>query len=108
MVGSFVDILREVVDDDDNELPNPPPLGILLLPTKKDPARILVVDLVVEKFLSAAFVDDDVLIDRSPRTTMGAVDDDLLSAARKIEILAVRLFIPLSTGCSSGCMCEID
>ena len=43
-------------------------------------------------------VDDVVLIDRNPRTTTGAVVvvDDLLSAARKIEILAVRLFIPLS------------
>ena len=102
----FVDILREV--DDDDELPNPPPLGILLLPTKKDPARILVVDLVVD--LVAKVVDDVVLIDRNPRTTTGAVVvvDDLLSAARKIEILAVRLFIPLSTGGSSGCMCAID
>ena len=56
------------------------------------------------------------LIDRNPRTTTGAVVvDDLLSAARKIEILAVRLFIPLSTNLvnndfigSSGCMCAID
>jgi len=42
-------------------------------------------------------VDDVVLIDRNPRTTTGAVVDDLLSAARKIEIPAVRLFIPLLT-----------
>lgn len=43
------------------------------------------------------------LIDRNPKTATGAVvDDDLLSAARKIEIpvevieTAVRLFIPLN------------
>jgi hypothetical protein len=75
------------------KLPNPPPLGIILLNAEEP--RLTLVD-VVYKFLDA--VDDAVVVtvDRNPRTNKppppqlepaNDVDDDLLNAARKTEIV---------------------
>jgi hypothetical protein len=88
----------EEEDDDLNvlllevKLPNPPPLGIILL---NEEPRLTLVD-VVYKFLDAVDAVVVVTVDRNPRTNKppppqlepaNDVDDDLLNAARKTEIV---------------------